>query len=101
EGMVDYVLQTAAEAVAGALEQEHEQENAKKAFYNLADRYHHSSEGGAPLLGIDGTCIICHGSSDARSICNALLKATQHNDTHLNELIVAALEQEPSKVVAD
>lgn len=28
--------------------------------------------GGAPLLGINGCCIICHGSSNAKSICSAI-----------------------------
>ena len=28
--------------------------------------------GGAPLLGLNGYCIICHGRSGARAICNAL-----------------------------
>lgn len=31
--------------------------------------------GGAQLLGIDGTCIICHGSSRQRAIKNAILRA--------------------------
>jgi glycerol-3-phosphate acyltransferase PlsX len=29
--------------------------------------------GGSPLLGLNGTCMICHGRSDARAIKNALL----------------------------
>ena len=28
--------------------------------------------GGAPLLGVDGYCLICHGRSDARAIKNAI-----------------------------
>ncbi len=28
--------------------------------------------GGAPLLGVNGCCIICHGSSNAKSICSAI-----------------------------
>lgn len=31
-----------------------------------------SEYGGAPLLGVNGCCIICHGSSDAKSICSAI-----------------------------
>ena len=38
----------------------------------LANRYDYSTYGGAPLLGIDGACIICHGSSGERAIKNAL-----------------------------
>ena len=34
-----------------------------KALQALVARYDYSAFGGAPLLGIDGICIICHGSS--------------------------------------
>ena len=51
-----------------------------------------SEHGGAPLLGIDGICIICHGSSGDRAIKNALAVAAQYVRAKLNELIVQELE---------
>jgi phosphate acyltransferase len=36
-------------------------------------RMDYSEYGGAPLLGVDGLCLISHGRSDARAIQNALL----------------------------
>ncbi|QGJ71757.1 Phosphate acyltransferase PlsX [Planctomycetales bacterium 10988] len=89
EGMFEYVMGMAAEGVLPALNQE--RDLAKQAFKKIADRYHHSSFGGAPLLGIEGTCLICHGSSNDKSIRNALLRTAQHAEVHLNEVIVAAL----------
>ena len=47
--------------------------------------------GGAPLLGIDGICIICHGSSNGRSITNALRVATSFEHHHINKQIVEEL----------
>jgi glycerol-3-phosphate acyltransferase PlsX len=41
-------------------------------FKALKARYEYHEFGGAPLLGIRGACIICHGSSDARAIRNAI-----------------------------
>lgn len=35
----------------------------------------YAAAGGAPLLGLNGLCMICHGRSDARAIKNALLMA--------------------------
>jgi phosphate acyltransferase len=35
-------------------------------------RHDYSEYGGAPLLGVDGVCLICHGSSNARTIKNAI-----------------------------
>ena len=41
-------------------------------FKNLSKRLDVSENGGAPLLGVDGCCVISHGSSDARAICSAI-----------------------------
>ena len=43
-----------------------------------SSRYDYSEHGGAPLLGIDGICIICHGSSGDRAIENALEVAARY-----------------------
>jgi glycerol-3-phosphate acyltransferase PlsX len=42
------------------------------ALKDLKTRFEYHEYGGGPLLGIKGACIICHGSSDARAIKNAL-----------------------------
>ena len=38
----------------------------------LAKRLDVTEYGGAPLLGVNGCCIISHGSSNAKSICSAI-----------------------------
>lgn len=43
-------------------------------FLGLREKVDTSGYGGAPLLGVKGLCIKCHGSSRARSIEQALLK---------------------------
>ncbi|MFQ5841789.1 MAG: phosphate acyltransferase PlsX [Thermodesulfobacteriota bacterium] len=45
----------------------------KGAFANVEKRVDYSEYGGAPLLGINGICLICHGSSSAKAIKNAVL----------------------------
>ena len=52
--------------------------------------------GGAPLLGVDGACIICHGSSDHVAIRNAVRVAAEYLDNDLNSIIAAELAKEPS-----
>jgi len=52
---------------------------------NLIGNY--SEYGGAPLLGIDGTCIICHGRSDSNAIYNAIKVAQKVVQTKVNEEI--------------
>ncbi len=43
--------------------------------------------GGAPLLGVDGTCIICHGTSNAFTIRNAINAAAEAVEQNLNSHI--------------
>lgn len=45
--------------------------------------------GGAPLLGVQGVSIICHGSSPARAIKNAIRIAVQSVENHLSQDIGA------------
>ena len=58
----------------------------------LYARHDYTEYGAAPLLGIDGTCMIGHGSSDARAIRNAILKARQQVRTNINDKIAAYLQ---------
>jgi glycerol-3-phosphate acyltransferase PlsX len=51
-------------------------------------QHDYNEYGGAPLLGVDGTCIICHGSSDARAIKNAILIALRQAKTNINQKII-------------
>jgi glycerol-3-phosphate acyltransferase PlsX len=73
-----------------------ERGKAAQVLQELGSRYDYSAYGGAPLLGIDGICIICHGSSGDRAIKNALGMAAQYARAGLNELIVKELEKLPA-----
>ncbi len=64
-----------------------------KSIYAKHD-YH--EYGGAPLMGANGICLICHGSSEARTIRNAVRSAIKYGQSQVNEAIVDALgELEP------
>ena len=60
-------------------------------FKNLLKRLDVSENGGAPLLGVDGYCVISHGSSDARAICSAIGVACNYVDSKILERIKDAL----------
>ncbi len=49
--------------------------------------------GGAPLLGVNGYCLICHGRSDSRAIKNAIRVAKQLVNSGVNQAIVALIEK--------
>ncbi|MEW4528937.1 phosphate acyltransferase PlsX [Maioricimonas sp. JC845] len=89
EGMAAMMMDMISREVMGCLDAE--RPNAAEAFRTIGKRYEYNEIGGAPLLGIDGICLICHGSSDARSIANALRGATTLRDRHVNSHIVDSL----------
>ena len=55
----------------------------------LALRLDHTEYGGAPLLGVDGICIVSHGSSKARAIRNAIALAAESVRSRIVEAIRA------------
>lgn len=63
----------------------------KRTLKNLAKRLDVSEYGGAPLLGVNGYCIISHGSSDAKSICSAIGIAQDYVHSNILEKIKTAI----------
>ncbi len=57
----------------------------KNAFRELRELTDHEEYGGAPLLGINGTCIIAHGSSSPKAVRNAIRVATEMVQENLNK----------------
>ena len=57
--------------------------------------------GGAPLLGVNGCCIIGHGSSKAKSICSAIGVANEFVHRDVIGQIRDALDQEKSQAKED
>lgn len=57
----------------------------------MRNRFDYAEYGGAPLLGLKGLCLICHGSSSPKAIKNAIWAAATGAEHHVNDLIVEAL----------
>lgn len=89
EGMAAMMMQKVAHQVLSALNGE--KANAEQAFGRVGRSFEYNEYGGAPLLGIDGICMISHGSSDARSIRNALHTAMTFKNRNVNRQIVETL----------
>jgi len=62
-----------------------------KAFKRFRRRIDYAEYGGAPLLGINGTGIICHGTSDTLAYKNAVFVAADMIENRVNETISKAL----------
>jgi len=59
----------------------------KPAFRAFKKRVDYVEYGGAPILGIDGVGLVCHGKSDAQTIKNAILVANKMVVGGVNEQI--------------
>lgn len=70
---------------------------AKGAFKATLERGNYETYGGSPLLGVNGTTIIAHGSSSPRAIKNAIRVAAESVRHHVNPHI----EEEIHKAGAD
>jgi len=92
------ILKTAeglGELVIGALKDEARQSPvygagllmAKGAFLNLRQKVDYTEYGGAPLLGVNGACLIGHGRSSARAIRNAIRFAASYASSGVIERI--------------
>lgn len=68
----------------------------QKVVQEIYARHDYHEHGGAPLLGANGICFICHGSSEARTITNAIQNALSYAKLGVNEAIVAALAEAES-----
>ncbi len=92
EGMAEGVLKGLVKHLADAVP-----EHAlilKKAATTILGNYDYNEYGGAPLLGVSGICIICHGASDYRGIKNAVRVIEEFSKHHVNEQIVQMLAED-------
>ena len=69
----------------------------KPALSRMKTRLDYTGYGGALLLGVNGVCIICHGSATARSIHSAIRIAKQIVSADVVEAIRSSIEQAPSQ----
>ncbi len=61
------------------------------AFRNLKRQLDPESYGGAPLLGVNGICIIAHGRSSRHAVYHAIRVAAESVQCHVNEDIVKGI----------
>ena len=62
-------------------------EQFKPVIKQLYKEYDYHEYGGAPLMGVNGVCLICHGSSEGRTIANAIRRARQYVISGVNQVI--------------
>jgi glycerol-3-phosphate acyltransferase PlsX len=65
----------------------------KPVITRIYKKYDYNEYGGALLLGVNGTALICHGSSKARTIKNAILASKKFHTEKINDRIIEYLSR--------
>jgi phosphate acyltransferase len=91
EGLVDVIKHMLQESLRATITRKMGYLLARSAFVDFKRRVDYSEFGGAPLLGVKGVCIICHGRSTPKAIRNAIRVAEEFARGKINERIEAEL----------
>jgi glycerol-3-phosphate acyltransferase PlsX len=87
EGLVEMVRHLLRESLEATISGKIGYVLAKSAFIDFKKRVDYSEYGGAPLLGVRGSCIICHGRSNGNAIRNAIRVAKEFCECRVNQRI--------------
>jgi len=96
EGLVETVRSLLKELLADSLSSRIGYWLSRHAFAAFKKRLDYSEYGGAPLLGVRGIVIICHGRSNAKAIKNAIrvaAESVQHEINHQIETQLARIHE--------
>ena len=93
EGLVEAATEMIRTGIMGSMKAKIGYYLARPVFRKFKKRVDYAEYGGAPLLGINGTGIICHGKSNAIAIKNAIVEAAKIVEIKVNEKIVSSLAE--------
>lgn len=99
EGMARMLLKMMKEEIAKSLLAKMGTVMAGPALKCLQKRLDYAEYGGAPLLGVNGVSVICHGSSRDKALKNAIRVAMESVDNRLVEAISLNIESLKTKGV--
>ena len=93
EGLVEMFREILRETLAATLTRKIGYALSRSAYKDFKKRVDYSETGGAPLLGVKGVCIICHGRSNSNAIKNAIRIAADFASSGMNERIEEGLRE--------
>jgi glycerol-3-phosphate acyltransferase PlsX len=98
EGLVEVVGKLLKQSLRASITRKVGAYLAQGAFNDFKKRVDYSEYGGAPLLGLNGICVICHGRSNAKAIKNAIRVAKEFAEGKINQRIATELDGGASAV---
>ena len=99
EGLADMIKKMLQESLAATVTRKLGYVLSREAYVDFRKRVDYSEYGGAPLLGVKGVTIICHGRSNANAIKNAIRVAAEFASGKTNEKIEEELSRTASVAV--
>ena len=87
EGLVEVIRHKLKDSLSSTITRQIGSVLARNGFNEFRKGFDYSEYGGAPLLGVKGVCIICHGRSNANAIKNAIRVAADYARGRINERI--------------
>jgi glycerol-3-phosphate acyltransferase PlsX len=91
EGMVEVIKHMLQESLAATITRKIGYLMSRSAYRDFKKRVDYSEYGGAPLLGVKGVVIICHGRSNDNAIRNAIRVACESANEHVNDRIASEI----------
>jgi len=91
EGLVEVIRKMLKQSLGASPQRKVGAYLARGAFQEFKKRVDYAEYGGAPLLGLNGVCIICHGRSPAKAIYNAIRIAREFAIGKVDERIASEL----------
>lgn len=91
EGLVEFLLHNIQKNLTESSDSRQPTQLTNQVINKIKSRADYAEYGGAPLLGVNGVCIICHGRSRARAFINAFKVATQVVQLKVNQGIHRAI----------
>ena len=93
EGLIEAVLKLLKDELSRNLKAKLGALLSQQSFKRLKKRLDYSEYGGAPLIGLRGVSIICHGRSSSNAIKNAIRVAMEYAENQLNAKLESELSQ--------
>jgi glycerol-3-phosphate acyltransferase PlsX len=94
EGIVEMVKSLLHESLEATITRKIGYVLSRTAYSDFKKRLDYSEYGGAPLLGVRGVSIICHGKSNANAIMNGIRVAKEFCEAKINTLIEEELREQ-------
>jgi phosphate acyltransferase len=93
EGLIEAVLKLLKDELSSNLQAKLGALLSQQSFKRLKKRLDYSEHGGAPLIGLRGVSIICHGRSSSNAIKNAIRVAKEYAENQINARLEFELNQ--------